>query len=443
MIGFSDELDEKVILKFKKAANFISQSNSQENSFDLGRRASKRPGSEVSSENEEKSSLPFKIPRKPSLKVGDSLAEPETFVEPNTGHLRSTKAARRPLQEITVEEEGLPENVKDVEIPMEIQSEENNNLRPKKSNLKADNKIETETFTDTVLTYPPGSDNFILLESYKWLLRGRIDNCIIDFYMRYLFYEVMSQEMRRRVHICSSDLYSLYSSQSDYPSWNSEESSQLSAVEKRYQSVVDLPCLTNVDIFKKDFIVFPCHDNNHWLLTIACFPLRKRTIASKRENQQNTLGDLRQPCILTFDSLRSDPERRTRAIKHIRSFLGAHYKRRYPDSLTFDQNAAIAHSPQVSLLIDVKQLIQRLNLSNSFLPQCPEQEGSVDCGIYVLEFFERFFITSPIQDFRPIIDLRNWFSQDIIPNKREHIGQIIRTLKSQEEEKTRNLRSTS
>lgn len=62
--------------------------------------------------------------------------------------------------------------------------------------------------------------------------------------------------------------------------------------------------------------------------------------------------------------------------------------------------------------------------------QSPEQTGKTDCGLFVMEFVERFFIKDPIRDFRLPINCSAWFDPQIIESndKRRQIATIIKSL---------------
>jgi Ulp1 protease family, C-terminal catalytic domain len=58
--------------------------------------------------------------------------------------------------------------------------------------------------------------------------------------------------------------------------------------------------------------------------------------------------------------------------------------------------------------------------------QVPQQMNNVDCGCFILEFMERFFVTSPLDDFRLPLDLSNWFTPEIVFRKRRDIANVIK-----------------
>lgn len=213
--------------------------------------------------------------------------------------------------------------------------------------------------SDTLMSYPPGSDNIITMENYKCLDRPElIDDVILDFYIQFIYHELMSEEMRERVHICSSNFYAFYALQTNFSGW--KEDKVLKASQKRYLRVKDMPCLKDVNIFEKDFIVFPCHDHDHWFLVIVCYPRLNGAFKIKdgtpvdgddlylnRKNPEE--GDpIKRSCVLTFDSVKSNPGRRVKAMVHIRNFLKSEYDAKYQDNFAFLETDVTAHCCQVS-----------------------------------------------------------------------------------------------
>ena len=56
------------------------------------------------------------------------------------------------------------------------------------------------------------------------------------------------------------------------------------------------------------------------------------------------------------------------------------------------------------------------------------QNNDKDCGLYLLQFFEHFFLKAPIKDFRQPISRPDWFDSKIIYSKREKIAELIKIL---------------
>lgn len=229
--------------------------------------------------------------------------------------------------------------------------------RPTNTEFDAYNNAET------LIIYPPGSNNLITMENYKCLDRRElIDDVILDFYIQYIYNEMMSDDMRKRVHICSSSFYSLYSTQANFAGWKDGETGKLKAPEKRYLRVKDLPCVKDANLFEKDFIVFPCHSNDHWFLVIACYPKMNGAFTLKDEvpvegdaliidrKNPNAGEPVKRSCLVAFDSVRSNPTRRSRAMIHIRNFLASDYNEKYQNKFTFWPETIYANSALVSFM---------------------------------------------------------------------------------------------
>lgn len=234
-------------------------------------------------------------------------------------------------------------------------------IKPKKVKKKAPSRNpDFDRFDDLqqLLVY---NDVEIRMEDWKCLdRREMLTSPTIDFYLQFI-YSRMSEELRDRVHIYSTNFYTMYSVDSSYAGWNEE--GNLNAAEKRYNRVQGLPCNTDVNIFEKDFIVFPCHDNEHWFLSIVCFPKLSGAVTvdgnQPVEDMQKRWRNMKNPdvgeplkssCILTFDSVTGNGGRRTKALKYIRQFLLSEYNAKYRNDFPFVSNDVISSSVQVSHL---------------------------------------------------------------------------------------------
>lgn len=218
----------------------------------------------------------------------------------------------------------------------------------------------------------------------------------------------MTDELRDRVHIFGSSFYTMYSIDAYYTGWKDE---QLPAAEKRYKLVQGLPS-NNVNIFDKDFLVFPCLDAEHWFLTIICYPKGGNSDKTQHESYSNdpkvcsAAGGDGKPdkssMILCFDSIKSNPARRQKAINHIRTFVKSDFQEKF------------------------KKQIKR-ELIGRHVPS-PQQKNGTDCGLFVMEFFERFFIKDPIMHVRHSdLDCSDWFDPRIIKShgKRREVANIM------------------
>lgn len=221
---------------------------------------------------------------------------------------------------------------------------------------------EFDRFDDLeeLLTYPLGSDNIIRMEDYKCLdHRELLSDVIIDFCFRYLHLELLTEEQRSRVHICGTHFYNLYSTSANFTGW---KDSSLKAPEKRYHRIQDLPCNQGVDIFEKDFVVFPCHDKEHWFLAIACFIKLNGAVtfegnipvpsedAIRDKKDPNAGQPLKQSCIMIFDSVKGSGGRRNKAIFHLRNFINSEYKEKHQADFAWEKTSLAAFSVNVSFV---------------------------------------------------------------------------------------------
>ena len=184
---------------------------------------------------------------------------------------------------------------------------------------------------------------------------------MIDFYLQYIFQEKMTAEQQQKVHIYSTHFYRYLSTNSNFPGWTENFVKGTKASEKRYLRVKDFPCNNEVNIFEKDFIVFPCISNDHWFLAIACFPKLNGCIAMDTgerlsEDECVSNADSNRPvkmsCVLIFDSVKANASRKTTASHHIKHFLEQEYIAKYQDEFKFEIKEIKTNAVSVSPLSD-------------------------------------------------------------------------------------------
>lgn len=253
---------------------------------------------------------------------------------PTTRLLRSkSRKTPKPTQDLTMYEQ----------IPKHL-IEEDKLVRKQAASLKKYSKkrrVSFEGFNNDqeLVTYPSSiGDLVITMEDYKSLDKSELlMGGILDFYLQYIQQTKMSEEMRERVHICSSFFYNMYAVRPTYQAWRCDSRP---AAEKRYCRVVDLPGFKsdeNVNMFNKDFIVFPCLDGEHWFLAIACY-VKLNGSATVEENVPVDKKYLEKPIkssiILVFDSIKGG-RHQTKAMEHIITFLTTEYNKKYQADFVF------------------------------------------------------------------------------------------------------------
>lgn len=142
-------------------------------------------------------------------------------------------------------------------------------------------KLPTSDINSVILIYPPSGKGGITIErlDYKCLaMHEYLNDVIIDFYLKYLYIEVLTTEQRAKTHIFGSHFYQVLST------LNETRSERIKNWTK------------NVNLFDKDFIVIPINEDEHWYLAIICFPYLSYPITCnedlrvqvKRHTQLNT-----------------------------------------------------------------------------------------------------------------------------------------------------------
>ena len=107
-----------------------------------------------------------------------------------------------------------------------------------------------------------------------------LNDIIIDFYLKYIFENVLTPEQKEKTYIFNSYFYKrLTQKQSPKPS-----PIQMHDQVKKWTR--------NVDIFEKDFVVIPINEHSHWYLAIICFPgLTKNNSCSDEVAEEEDVED--------------------------------------------------------------------------------------------------------------------------------------------------------
>ncbi|KAL7024594.1 hypothetical protein ACKWTF_013116 [Chironomus riparius] len=314
-------------------------------------------------------------------------------------------------------QEALKRSLKGVD-PIVIESLSHIEDQKSEKDLEHDEIYDNVDKTIELFTYSTSNGDIIVrMEDYLCLSRNEyLSDVIIDFYLHYIYNVKMTQEQREKTLIIGTHFYTLYATPSEYSGWNDGLNYGLNAKEKRYRRI-DGILKNDVNIFEKDYIIMPLMDHNHWFLAIVCFPKLNGSYTIdgnvkidendiKRNPKKIYQPPIKSSCILIFDSVKGNGSRRTVAINHIKNFLEYEWMNKYQQEFHFDVKCLNGHSPKV-----------------------PLQMNNVDCGCFILEFMERFFVTSPIEDFRFPIDLLDWFlSEEVRSSKRRELAEVIKNV---------------
>lgn len=124
-----------------------------------------------------------------------------------------------------------------------------------------------------ILIYPQGKGGIsINTEDYMCLAIDQyLNDVIIDFYLKYLLIEKLSEEQRERTHVFSTFFYKRLTTMTTAK--RGGEQAKMTASQKRHFRVKNWT--KGVNLFEKDFIIIPINEQSHWFLAIVCFPSLK------------------------------------------------------------------------------------------------------------------------------------------------------------------------
>ncbi|XP_063402611.1 sentrin-specific protease 6-like isoform X1 [Mytilus trossulus] len=166
---------------------------------------------------------------------------------------------------------------------------------------------------EKLITYPPPPATggiTVTNEDLFCLTDGEfLNDVIIDFYLKYLVHEKLSESDRKRTHVFSSFFFKRLTQRINR-SIDPHGDIEMSVSERRHARVKKWT--KHVDLFEKDFIIVPINERSHWFLAIICFPgysevktvryLCRETSAEetpepKGENSQTDTDESQQPSV--------------------------------------------------------------------------------------------------------------------------------------------------
>lgn len=123
-----------------------------------------------------------------------------------------------------------------------------------------------------ILIYPPPHQAprgiSINTEDYECLAIDQyMNDVIIDFYLRYLQEEKLTEDQRKQTHIFSQFFYKRLTTMQTR---KSQADVRLSAAQRRHARVEKWT--KGVNLFEKDYIIIPICEQQHWYLAVICFP---------------------------------------------------------------------------------------------------------------------------------------------------------------------------
>ncbi|XP_018302904.1 uncharacterized protein [Mycetomoellerius zeteki] len=369
-----------------------------------------------------------------------------------------------------------------------------NTTRKQSQNVANTTAVSDDIQTITVYPPPPAKGGIAInTEDYLCLAEDQfLNDVIIDFYLKYLTLEVLSESDQHRTHVFSSYFYKRLTS----PHAQAAESIvPMTPAAKRHARVQKWT--KNVNIFEKDFVIIPINEHAHWFLAIICFPglvgkvstctaKTNENYVNKTAQKSKKIKELKAkavtigsttitpvPTTITIDQLDDDGSERDEAEgdddememdsdeedeidqseeDKIQINIKLEEQKetiRNPCILIFDSLAGASRSRVVATLRDYLSCehVAKLGVEKTFskdtikgaCPKIPQQSNFTDCGLYVLQYVESFF-KDPVKDYTlPIKTLKTWFEEIVVTRKREELSNLLIKLMNIKGGKTINL----
>ncbi|OTF73309.1 Ulp1 protease-like protein, partial [Euroglyphus maynei] len=287
-------------------------------------------------------------------------------------------------------------------------------------NQEQDKSIDKNNILDqAILKYPNDEDiKPIILYGHdlKCLREGQyLNDNIMNFYLKY--YQIngqISQEIVDKMHIFdalfATHLLNVNTRKRQYKYLQDSKMvvcSNFDSLENSYHKVLK-KWTKDIDIFSKDFLLIPLVINGHWFLIILCYignvinvtPSSSVMMITRQQNNETT----KRPALIVMDSLDCNINR-NQIFSCIIRYLQLELKeKRSIETLSFKFNF------------------------NQIFARVPQQQNTYDCGLFVLEYIERF-LKNPEDIYNRLLRnksaLQNWFDSKTLHHKRAKIQQII------------------
>lgn len=145
-------------------------------------------------------------------------------------------------------------------------------IRSEKFNSVKSVAPSSHNHTGQILIYPSGKGGIsIYTDDYFCLAIDQyLNDVIIDFYLKYLLLEQLSEEQRVKTHVFSTFFYKRLTTIEKARQRPSEKDPKMTPAQKRHLRVKNWT--KNVDLSLKEFIIIPINEQSHWFLAIVCFP---------------------------------------------------------------------------------------------------------------------------------------------------------------------------
>ncbi|CAH8867784.1 unnamed protein product [Trichobilharzia szidati] len=359
-----------------------------------------------------------------------------------------------------------------------IHEENTSNLttaQPPSDNVPAESTTNGDEESFKFDYKPAGSiDGITLTECDLECLKpgALINDAIINFYLKYLYFEQLTDFQRQATHVFNVFFYSrltaaaaggggnVSSSSVDTHNSTVTEATTTEMILARHASVAKWT--RRVDLFSKDYIIIPINESSHWFVALVCYPWMAGMVSytalydeevyhlcqlteeftdvdniefSGDAHSLNIGEEVIQRLPTDFQGEAFDRWRRKRLAWLRKCGINA-----MPCILLFDSyptQTRITNLHTIRNYLQAEWITRRSredgllhfdkDTIRGFSPRVPIQSNLVDCGIFLLHYIEMFF-KKPVQSYTKQYfqnEMASWFPGSTVSEKRTLIHDLM------------------
>jgi len=284
------------------------------------------------------------------------------------------------------------------------------------------------------MRYPPKSPKPVIItigDVGRLRPETYLNDSLIDFYLNWIYEEILEESQREDVFIFNQFFYTKLDQAID---------------EKNERLRLRLAKWTKgANIFEKAMIVIPINISLHWSLCVITFPGHSSPICRVKQSFDDSIESLCREEILSMISSKviGEPDwvrplerdcrveaisnHRTK-ILHFDSMRGCH-----PSFEIFDKLRIYLDDEWKRKCPEIPRPFTMSTFPGISLG-VPQQCNSADCGVFLLHFAELFCL-NPFYDAGRCLTRDDWFSQDVVTQKRRKIKELCISLRRKQGKK--------
>uniref|UniRef100_A0A915DLS3 Ubiquitin-like protease family profile domain-containing protein n=1 Tax=Ditylenchus dipsaci TaxID=166011 RepID=A0A915DLS3_9BILA len=227
---------------------------------------------------------------------------------------------------------------------------------------------------DTVLVYPESRASgantcSVHYSDLKYLDRNfMLNDTIIDFYLKYIFHDLVDENRRPSIFMFNSFFYTRLSQPPTYGRPHVTPATRSKRVQSNFMMIRSWT--KKVNLFEKDYIIVPINEDIHWYLAIIVNARAGIILSSNEKSPKKRVH----PYVVIFDSLIDPCEPKHTLVKQL---LGEYLSLEYQDKKADNKLPGIGFNKMSLEVINPKGMPQQKNISSN-------------CGVFLLHFAEIF-----------------------------------------------------